>query len=180
MGRIKELQNISKYMSLLLRHQPEDLVLDNNGYVDVSKLLVKLNITKEELDYIVETNNKKRFGYNDNQTLIRANQGHSVEINVEYEKAYGIDYLYHGTSLEASKLILEEGLKRMGRTHVHLSKDVDTASYVAKRKGKSIVILEIDALSMKNDGIDIYVSENGVYLTDMVDKKYIKVFKIVP
>ena len=175
----KELEKISKFMTLILRHKPEEigLCLDKNGYVEVSILNEKLNIDSQELDWIVDNNNKKRFAYNDDKTLIRASQGHSIdEVDVELEVALNIPKtLFHGTSNNMVDIILKDGLKKMNRNHVHLSKDLQTSITVGKRKGSNITILEIDTESFIKDGNDIYISKNNVYLTDYISPKYIKI-----
>lgn len=176
MGRIKELEQISKVLSLVLRYKPQEIgiVLDNNGYTDVAILIKKLNITFEELVHIVYTNNKKRFAFNNDNTLIRANQGHSIkDVDIQYSSDNIPDILYHGTSSEFISLINQSGLLRMNRNHVHLSKDLDTAINVAKRKNSNIVIFEIKAKQMLLNGIKILRSDNDIYLTDHVPSKYI-------
>ena len=175
----KELQELSKYMSLVLRHKPEklNLILNTNGYTSVDILIDKLDITFEELEYIVNNNNKKRFAFNSDKTLIRASQGHSIEnINVEYKKCLpSIGTLYHGTAKELESTILKTGLKKMNRNYVHLSKNLDVATNVALRKSKNIVIFKINAGNMILDGLDIFISDNNVYLTDNVPAKYISI-----
>lgn len=174
------MKNKSKYLSKLLRHDPEDLYMDKNGYVTVTDVLNKLNIDINELKNIVDNNNKKRFSFNDDLTKIRANQGHSIKnINVELEKLdtkhfinNNIEYLYHGTVKKNIDSILSSGLKCMNRNHVHLSIDKETATNVGKRHGKDLVILKINWKSLINEQ-PIYISKNGVYLTDNIDPKHI-------
>lgn len=173
----KELEKISKFMSLILRHKPDEIgiILDKNGYTSISILNDKLDINSEELDWIVENNSKKRFAYNEDKTLIRASQGHSIdEVDVELQEATIVPkYLYHGTSNDFVDIILVEGLKKMNRNHVHLSKDEETAIIVGKRKSSNITILKIDTESYLTDGYKIYISKNDVYLVDNVPNKYI-------
>lgn len=173
----KVLNNKSRELVTALRHKPEilQLTLNGNGWADVNCVLNSLEITKEELDWIVETNNKKRFEYNDDQTMIRASQGHSIDVNLEKDWVEFIPEgpLYHGTSSETVSIILKEGLKSMSRTHVHLSKDIETAVKVGSRKGK-VVVLEVDARWLRADGGKLFESANGVILTNAVDPKYIK------
>jgi putative RNA 2'-phosphotransferase len=169
------LKGKGRYMSKLLRHDPEELPMNGQGYVEVSDLLEKLSIEKEDLDWIVENNNKKRFSYNEDETLIRANQGHNKNLNVkvEMEEAPRMEILYHGTATENVPYIMKDGLISKSRQHVHLSKDVETAKQVGSRHSKNITILKIDSARMRGDGIKIWISANGVYLTDLVDPKYI-------
>jgi len=173
---MKQLNNISRHMSKLLRHDPEDLILDKNGYVLVDDLLNKKGITKEELDWIVDTNSKKRFAYNEDQTKIRASQGHNkkLEIKVEMKESPRMEVLFHGTATKFIDSIMKDGLKSQNRHHVHLSKDLETAITVGGRKDKKdITILKIDSARMRGDGLKIWISANGVYLTEYVDPKYI-------
>lgn len=171
----KQLKQVGRHMSKLLRHDPEDLKLDSKGYCLVDDLLNKKGITKEELDWIVDNNNKKRFAYNEDQTKIRANQGHSskLKFSIDMKESDRIEILYHGTALKNLTSILASGLNAGSRKHVHLSKSLETAKTVAKRHSKDIVILKIDSAAMRADGIKIYISDNNVYLTEYVDKKYI-------
>ncbi|HVD97711.1 MAG TPA: RNA 2'-phosphotransferase [Cytophagaceae bacterium] len=177
MKSIQELTKIGKFLSLLLRHKPEEanLALDQEGWTDIETLLQTLNITHEELQWIVEHNNKQRFGYNNSKTKIRANQGHSLSgIAIEYiEVVDAPEFLYHGTAANLFPLLLKEGLKKMSRTHVHLSGDLQTAIAVGKRKSGDIVIIKVKAKEMNDDGLKLFISENGVYLTDFVPAKYL-------
>jgi len=175
-------EKLSKRMSYVLRHHPETIgiTLDEYGWADVSTLLEKLGVTTQELSEVVGTDKSKRFGsrfrFNEDKTMVKANQGHSDALGIKNDmKPINPPFiLYHGTSEKVIDTIRKEGLNKMKRQHVHLSIDVDTAKEVAgRRKGKN-VILEIEAKAMYADGIKIYLSENGVYLTDFVDPKYIK------
>lgn len=168
------MKEISKKLSYILRHHPESIgaKLDKDGYINVNLILEKLNITLEQLETIVDTNDKKRFAFNINKTLIRANQGHSVDVKIKYNKIIPPTVLYHGTPDKTVDIILKQGLNKMNRTHVHLSKDIETASKVGARRG-SFKILTIDTKSMLADGYDFFISENGVYLIDHVPAKYI-------
>lgn len=166
---------IGKKITYLLRHNPEDLTMDKYGYVDVPSLLKKVGITLLELDYIVDTNNKKRLSYNENKKKIRATQGHSIKVDVQLKQKRPPMILYHGTTQLNYDKIKKMGLNKMRRLHVHLSDDKNVAYDVGKRysKNKEPVILEIDAERMYSDGYKFYLSENGVWLTDNVPKKYI-------
>lgn len=171
----------SKFLSLLLRHKPEklNLSLDKHGYVEVKVLLKALqnngwdSFSKEDLDRVVETNNKKRFAYSENGLRIRASQGHSIKVDLGLAPATPPKFLYHGTVNKFLKSIKAEGLKRGSRQHVHLSLDEATATNVGSRRGKP-VILTIDAERMYQDGLNIFLSANGVWLTDFVPTEYIQ------
>ena len=173
------MKNVSKKISYLLRHNPEDLSMDKRGWVNVKDLLKKLNITQEELDHVVETNDKKRFGYDRNKLKIRAHQGHSAKLNVriEHREVFGPGNYYHGTSSTNIENILKKGLNPMNRAHVHLSKDVMTATMVGSRHGAQVTIFVIDGGRMKQDGYKIYESENNVILVDEVPRKYLKIWQ---
>ena len=180
---ISEKQNIkiSKFLSLVLRHKPEtiQIQLDDNGWVSVRELIEKLNnngkaINLEILKYVVETNSKKRFAFNDNKTKIRASQGHSLQIDLKYKPINPPDKLYHGTSERFLNSILKSGIEKRNRQHVHLSSDIETALKVGQRHGKP-VILKIQTAKMHMDGHKFYLSENNVWLTDYVPVEYIKI-----
>lgn len=169
----------SKFLSYVLRHQPEliGLNLDENGWANVDELIAKSTndtqgFTFEELNEIVETNDKKRFVFNEDKTRIRANQGHSIGIDLNLKPQQPPEFLYHGTAQANVDSILENGIEKKSRQHVHLSSDKETANKVGMRHGKP-VILTIKTKEMSEDGILFYLSENGVWLTDFVDQKYI-------
>jgi putative RNA 2'-phosphotransferase len=175
----KQKKDISKFLSLILRHSPEtmDLQLDENGWADVEELLSKSALhrqpfTKEELEKVVADNDKQRFAFNDNHSKIRANQGHSVNIQLDLAPQQPPEVLYHGTVQKFLPNIQREGLQKMSRQHVHLSKDKETAEKVGSRRGFP-VILNIRSGQMHRDGMSFYLSENGVWLTDNVPVKYI-------
>lgn len=172
--------NVSRFLSLVLRHQPETIgiKLDKNGWVDVDELLSALEtngkgIEVNELEDIVATNNKKRFAFNDTKTRIRASQGHSLKVDLALKKERPPFKLFHGTSYDNMLKIMKTGLNKMKRDHVHLSDDLDTAEGVGSRQRGQTVILEIDSGRMHTDGVVFYKSANGVWLTEFVDKKYI-------
>ena len=167
------IKKTGRKLSYLLRHDPEDLNMDSKGWVFVTDLLDKLSISKTLLDFIVMTNDKQRYSYNEDETKIRANQGHSLKVDVELKKKVPPIVLYHGTSEKACKIIMKKGLDKMRRNHVHLSKDVETAEDVGSRHSSSPIILVIDCEEMVKDGFDFYLSDNGVWLTDHVPAKYI-------
>lgn len=171
---------LSVFISLILRHKPEviNIRLDEFGYANVEELIKGVNdsgrkLSFEILEEIVVTDNKKRYSFNEDKTKIRANQGHSVMVNLDLKPVKPPMVLYHGTSKKNLEVILAEGLKTMTRNHVHLSIDKETALKVGKRHGEPI-LLEIDSNKMYLDGHDFYLSENGVWLTNSVPIKYIK------
>lgn len=165
-------KQISKFLSLILRHQPEKigLSLDENGWAIINDILEKskLPFTFEELEEVILTNDKQRFSFNQDKTKIRANQGHSLKtIDLDLKIQTPPAFLYHGTVSKFIPEIKMHGLKKMNRQHVHLSEDRDTAIKVGARRGKP-VILSIRALDMQNEGHQFFISENGVWLTDAV------------
>jgi putative RNA 2'-phosphotransferase len=173
-------KHISKFLSLVLRHKPEqiNIQLDVNGWADVDTLIERSNahavpLNFELLEEIVIQNDKQRFSFNEDYTRIRANQGHSVEIDLALQAVQPPEKLYHGTAAKFIDAIKINGLQKMDRQHVHLSRDEETAVKVGSRRGKP-VILVIDTAKMYDDGFVFYVSENGVWLTDNVPVEYIR------
>lgn len=170
----------SKFLSYVLRHHPEliGLNLDENGWANVEELITKSKrdsyqgLTVEELSEIVETNDKKRFIFNEDKTRIRANQGHSIDIDLALKPQQPPEFLYHGTAKSNIDSILEKGIEKRNRQHVHLSQDKETATKVGMRHGKPIILM-IKTKEMSEDGIEFYLSDNNVWLTDFVDAKYI-------
>ncbi|MDM8559564.1 RNA 2'-phosphotransferase [Candidatus Parabeggiatoa sp. HSG14] len=169
---------ISKFLSYVLRHHPESIgiTLDRNGWTSVTDILnnSKLEFSIEELKQVVEINDKNRFSLNDNLSLIKANQGHSVKIELEFQEIVPPDILYHGTAKHFLESIQKTGLLKGNRHHVHLSKNVQTASNVGKRHGK-LVILTIDTKKMHEDGYKFYLSDNQIYLVDFVPPNYLSI-----
>ena len=164
-----------KKLSYILRHNPqsEGLEMDKYGYVDTKSLIKALNITTEKLIEIVNKDNKQRYSFNSDKSKIRANQGHSIKVDLELTEKQPPDILYHGTVEKFIDSILEKGLIPKERNHVHLSKDIETAHIVGQRRGDPI-ILEINSKKMYEDGFKFYESENKVWLTEKVPVKYIK------
>ncbi|WP_044642631.1 RNA 2'-phosphotransferase [Risungbinella massiliensis] len=169
----------SKFLSMVLRHLPESvgLTLDQNGWIDVRKLLSAcakkgVIISPECLERIVETNDKKRFAFNEDRTKIRASQGHSVSVDLLLKPTAPPEYLYHGTAMHFLSSIQNRGLVKGRRQHVHLSHDVVTAIQVGRRHGDPVV-LKVLAKDMMDNGYLFYVSDNGVWLTDHVPSVYL-------
>lgn len=176
----KQLIQISKFLSLVLRHQPETIgiALNDQGWTDVDILLKKTNEHGIKLDlttlqHIVETNPKKRFAFSEDQQLIRASQGHSVAIDLGYTSQQPPEFLFHGTAEKSVSSILENGLEKRSRQHVHLSIDIETATKVGQRHGKPL-ILKVQADRMFKDGFAFFLSDNGVWLADVVPAEYIE------
>jgi putative RNA 2'-phosphotransferase len=171
----------SKFLAYVLRHHPEKIgiQLDSAGWVDVNILLTALKNTgwltfdRKQLDHVVETNNKKRFAYSDDGKMIRASQGHSVDVELKLEEKVPPDQLYHGTVSRFLASIYSQGLIKGQRQHVHLSADIETARQVGSRRG-SPVVLTILAKEMFEDGFEFFLSANGVWLTDHVPSEYLR------
>ena len=166
-------------MSLVLRHKPETIgiKLDPNGWADVDELLAGINAKGIKIDFelledVVLTNDKQRFTFDETCSRIRANQGHSVEVDLELTPLAPPELLFHGTVAPSIPGILANGLQKMNRQHVHLSKDLDTAVIVGKRRGNPL-ILQIAAGKMHADGHTFYRSQNGVWLCDFVPPHYL-------
>lgn len=176
----KTAKTVSKFLSLVLRHSPEKigLKLDENGWADVEELILKCSQKGNKLDmvlldYVVENNDKKRFAFNEDKTKIRASQGHSISVELNLNETEPSELLYHGTVAKFLDNIKKEGLQKMSRQHVHLSKDLETATKVGGRRGIPH-ILTVRSGAMHRDGFKFYLSENNVWLTNEVPAKYIE------
>ncbi len=176
----RRLLKVSKYLSKHLRHEPErlGLTLQPGGWVGVGELLAAcaahgFALTRAELDEVVARSDKKRFSFDETGARIRANQGHSTEVDLQLEPAEPPPLLYHGTPERNRDVIRETGLKRLQRHHVHLSGDEATARKVGERRGKPI-LFAVDAAAMRRDGHTFYRSANGVWLVDEVPPKYLR------
>lgn len=167
----KDLEKKGKHLSFLLRHDTE-YQFDEHGYREVSDLVKNHGYTKNELDEIVETNDKKRYEFNSNKTKIRARQGHSIPINVDLKETTPPDVLYHGTATKSLSSIYANGIEKRSRNYVHLSGDRETAIKVGTRHGQA-AILVVNTKKMFEDGIKFYLSNNNVWLTDYVAPNYI-------
>ncbi len=177
----KQRVRVSKFLSRVLRHAPEDLglTLEPGGWVLVTDLLTAaaeagVRITPEDLAEIVRSSDKQRFAFDDAGTRVRANQGHSVEVDLQLQPAEPPAELFHGTPAPNLEAILRDGLLKMARHHVHLSRDTATAMKVGSRRGKP-VILVIDAAKMRAEGHIFFCSANGVWLVEHVPPQYLRV-----
>ena len=171
------LTKVSKYISLILRHKPETIgiTLDSNEWANVEDLIKGVSKTYkldvDMLEEIVATDDKNRYSFNEDKTMIRANQGHSVDVDVELEEVVPPDFLWHGTGEKYVENIDVEGLIPKSRLYVHLSFDTKTAIDVGKRHGVPVIYL-IDAAKMYEDGFKFYKSKNDVWLTKRVPVDY--------
>ncbi len=170
----------SKFLSLVLRHRPDriGLVLDANGWAEVSQLIegaagIGVQLSEPSIREVVEQNDKQRFALSPDGKRIRANQGHSIRVDLSLDPVEPPDYLYHGTATHRLTSIRNEGLNPGRRKHVHLSPDRETATRVGSRHGTPAV-LRIEALRMHRGGLEFYLSKNGVWLTHKVPVEYIE------
>ena len=178
---MRDMRSTSKFIALILRHRPEavGIALDEHGWAKVDKLIDGINaagnhrLTKELLEEIVRTDEKQRYAFNEDHTLIRANQGHSVSVDVELTEMEPPPVLYHGTGERYADSIDRQGLIPKTRLYVHLSVDTETAHKVGSRHGKP-VIYRVDCQRMAADGFVFYRSVNGVWLTREVPQKYLQ------
>ena len=175
------MKNTSKFISLILRHKPEviGISLDEHGWADVQELISGINaagghhLDMDQLEEIVRTDEKQRYSFNEDHTLIRANQGHSIPVDVELKETMPPEILYHGTGEKYVSSIDKQGLLPKSRLYVHLSLDIETAKKVGSRHGKP-VIYTVDCRKMMDDGYRFYLSANGVWLTKTVPIRYLK------
>lgn len=172
---------VSKCLSRILRHAPGDagLTLEPGGWVSVTDLLIGaaragVRITQEELSEVVRTSDKQRFAFDETGTRVRANQGHSVEVDLQLSPAQPPATLFHGTADRNCAAILTSGLLKMARHHVHLSAEPATALKVGSRHGKPVVLV-VDAARMHADGHAFFRSANGVWLVEHVAPEYLRV-----
>lgn len=182
----KRRTSTSKFLSLVLRHQPgaAGITLDAGGWVDVDLLLHGCathghRIGRDELEEVVATSPKQRFALSEDGKRIRANQGHSVDVELGYEPTEPPDVLFHGTARTLLPSIRDRGLLRMARHHVHLSPDEVTARAVGGRHGKPVV-LRIDTRAMRAAGHVFLRTPNNVWLTDSVPSQFISVLDAEP
>ena len=177
----KQRTRLSKFMSKVLRHEPESvgLTLEAGGWALVDDLIAGLaragtRVSREDVEAVVRGCEKQRFAIDDSGTKIRANQGHSAEVELAFEPVEPPAELFHGTAKASVTLILRDGLLRMARHHVHLSADRQTATRVGARHGKPVVLI-VDAAKMRADGHTFYRAANGVWLVDRVPPQYLRV-----
>ena len=172
-------RDLSKFISLILRHKPEviGISLDEHGWANVDELLAGIERTRpidmEILEEIVRTDEKQRYTFNEDHTRIRANQGHSIQVDVELEEAEPPEYLFHGTGRKYVESIDQTGLIPKSRLYVHLSGDQETAMKVGKRHGEPVVY-QVAAGAMARDGHKFWRSANGVWLTKRVLPEYLE------
>lgn len=170
---------IGKFIALILRHKPETIgiTLDEHGWADVNELIHGIQKSYEFdmacLEEIVANDLKQRYSFNEDKTLIRANQGHSILVDVDLKKEMPPQFLYHGTAVKYESAIDEQGLNPKSRLYVHLSKDIDTAKNVGKRHGKPIVY-KILAEKMYTSGYEFFLSQNGIWLTKHVPVEFLE------
>ena len=176
-------KKLSKFLSLILRHKPEVLgiTLDPQGWASTKEIIEKMQaqgkqVSLQDLQEVVANNDKQRFKLSEDSKRIRANQGHSITVDLQLTPRIPPTTLYHGTATKNLGLIFQQGLLKRKRTHVHLSKDKETAIKVGQRHGTPVV-LWIDAQQMQEDGFVFYLSENGVWLTEHVPVKYIRILE---
>lgn len=173
---------LSKFISLILRHKPSEIgiALDNYGWANVNELINGINnsgrkINMKVLEEIVLADDKGRYSFNEDKTLIRANQGHSIPVDVELDEVQPPEFLWHGTAEKYVNSICRSGLISKSRLYVHLSSDTQTATAVGKRHGE-VILFRIDARQMYQDGFKFYLSKNGVWLTKHVPISYLHRF----
>ena len=175
-----EKDNIGKFISLILRHHPEaiGIKLDEHGWARTEELIAGVAKTRpfdmQRLEEIVRTDSKQRYSFNEDKTLIRANQGHSIPVDVELKQKTPPDVLWHGTGEKYVESINKMGLIPKSRLYVHLSKDYETAKTVGSRHGKPVVY-RVNAKQMAEDGYPFYLSVNGVWLTKEVPVQYLSI-----
>jgi putative RNA 2'-phosphotransferase len=170
----------SRFISLILRHKPQviGITLDEHGWADVKELIDGVNrseghyLDQELLEEIVRTDEKQRYSFNEDHSLIRANQGHSIPVDVELEKRTTPDILWHGTGEKYVASIKERGLLPKTRLYVHLSSDMETAKKVGSRHGKPVVF-RVDCRQMEQDGYEFFLSANNVWLTKEIPAAYL-------
>jgi putative RNA 2'-phosphotransferase len=176
----RDSKRASKFLSLVLRHKPEviGIQLDDQGWVDVDQLLAAMAshgraLSPTQLEHVVAENNKQRFVLQNGR--IRANQGHSIAVDLGLVVIVPPERLFHGTARRFLATILDQGLRKQNRQHVHLSADIETAHQVGIRHGRP-VILTVDAAKMQAEGCQFYFSKNGVWLTEHVPPAYLSMY----
>ena len=176
----KKLVTLSKFLSMILRHRPEEIaiMLDENGWVNIEELIelsgknLGVNFTKDEIRQMMEENDKPRFSFNKDETKIKANYGHSVPVDLALEPATPPEILYHGTAIRFLDNLQKEGIIRRARNYVHLFSDEDTALEVGVRHGKPIVLI-VKTGKMVRDGFTFFKTDDDTWLTEKVPKEYV-------
>lgn len=178
---MSSLVRTSKFLSLVLRHQPEaiGLTLDAQGWAEVGELIRLANAAGRELnrpllERVVAENDKKRFALSEDGKRIRASQGHSIDVDLALSAVPPPARLYHGTATRFLESIRSSGLHAASRQHVHLSADLGTALKVGQRHGKSVV-LTVNAAEMAEAGHTFFLSANGVWLTEQVPVEFLEI-----
>ena len=178
----RDLTEVSKYISYILRHKPDEIGirLDHHGWADTDELMAgvsrKYPIDRNDLIEIVKCDAKQRYSFNDDMTRIRANQGHSIQVDVELRETEPPESLYHGTAKRFSASIEKQGLVAGSRLYVHLSSDLETAEKVGRRHGDPVVY-QISSGQMYRDGFAFYLSANKVWLTKAVPAQYLSIHR---
>ena len=179
----KAIVALSKFLSLVLRHKPQEIgiQLDEQGWVSVQDLLDEMKnhgrkMDIETLKHVVETNSKKRFAFSEDGTKIRASQGHSLDVDLGYEPTEPPEILYHGTAKKSVESILSTGIEKRSRHLVHLSADIETAIKVGQRHGKPAVLI-IKSREMHKGRHNFYLSANNVWLTEFIPPEFISLEK---
>lgn len=179
---MSDLTKTSKFLSLILRHKPEVIgtELDKNGWADVKSLIAGVNksgkyfLDMKILEEIVQNDEKGRYSFNNDKTKIRANQGHSIKVDVELKKCTPPEYLWHGTAEKYIESINKNGITPKNRLYVHLSADAETAEKVGSRHGKPI-IYRIFSGEMNRQGYNFYISKNGIWLADFIPPNFMEI-----
>lgn len=174
------LKNISKTLSFILRHNPEqfNLTMDDFGWVDVQKLVDAMNINTAMLVSIVNEDSKGRYAFNEDTTLIRATQGHSRPVILDIVNIVEVfQPVYHGTATRFLDSILAQGLIPNGRQYVHMAYDLQQAEETGRRHGKPVVLL-VNVNQAIKDGIKFIKSQNGYVLTEHVPAKYLEIHDV--
>lgn len=182
---MRDVDATSKFLSMILRHRPQELgiKLDEHGWADVQELIAAMSktqrFTMKDLELIVNTDKKGRYAFNEDKTKIRANQGHSIKVDVELQEEKPPKTLYHGTGEKYVSSIDRRGLIPKSRLYVHMSANRDTAIEAGRRHGNPVLYL-VDAEKMSRDGHKFFLSENGVWLAKTVPPKYLIKCMIIP
>ena len=175
----KELQNKSKRLSYLLRHNPEELSISKDGFISTIEILNKLSISMEQLESIVNENDKKRFSFSEDKTKIKASQGHTIQVEIKMKEYQGENIkIYHGTSKYNLESIKKKGLVPMKRQYVHLTKNIKTAKETGLRYAKrnhDLIVFSVLTDELIKNKIEILISDNEVFQVKNVPYKLLKI-----